>query len=467
MTTPALVVSRRGWLMRASAALLTTGIGLPARAADNWAPAEVILKRIKAPVFAKRDFDITRFGASQSDQAKTTAALTQAIAACAKSGGGRVVVPAGVWPTGPIHLKSKVNLHISKGATLKFSTDPKDYPLVVTRFEGEELMNYSPLIYAYGQTDIAITGEGTLDGQASDQNWWNWVTRKDAAIMTPRKAAFDRLHALAEKGTPVAGRIFGDGHYLRPNFIQPYNCKNVLIEGVAIKGSPMWIVHPVLSQNVIVRNLRIESLGPNNDGCDPESCRDVLIEGCEFICGDDCIAIKSGRNFDGRRVNVPSENIIVRNCQMKDGHGGVSLGSEASGGIRNVYVRDCHMGGPELLRALRLKTNSYRGGYIENVVFRDVKVDQVAEGVLEVSLYYGEGANGKFYPRRVGGIVMDNVVCEKSLYALDVRGYADLPVDSIALSNCTFRGVAKGNRLEHAQVKASGVTINGQAWTGT
>jgi polygalacturonase len=290
----------------------------------EWrAQATAILARIKPPQFPKRDFEITKFGTSNP--------IAKAIDACAAAGGGRVIIPRGDHLTGAIHLKSNVNLYLAEGAILKFSRDPKDYPTVYTRFEGVECMNYSPLIYAFEQSNIAMTGPGTLDGQADKDNWWPWKGKSD-----DRNALF----AMGAKGTPVADRKFGLGRTLRPNFIQPYRSQNVLIEGVTILNSPMWEIHPVLSRNVTVRNVSINSHGPNNDGCDPESCTDVHVTGCTFDTGDDCIAIKSGRNEDGRRVNRPCENLVIENCNMKDGHGGVSIGSELSGGVRNVIVRD-------------------------------------------------------------------------------------------------------------------------------
>ncbi|WP_343518744.1 glycoside hydrolase family 28 protein [Sphingomonas sp.] len=464
-------VTRRS-LMRGAAGSALVAAAPVAYAAqdDDWAPAEEILARIRAPRFPAADFDIRRYGADPASLAGTSDAIRAAIDACATAGGGRVVIPAGVWPTKGIRLRSRVNLHVAVGATLRFSTDPKDYlPLVLTRFEGVECMNFAPLIYAFGAEDIAITGPGTLDGQAGWKNWWGWISRTDAAMNAGRQEAQRRLAEMAERGVPASERIMGAGAYLRPNFIQPYRCRNVLIDGPTILGSPMWIVHPVLCTNVIVRGVTINSLGPNNDGCNPESCRDVLIEKCDFTAGDDCIAIKSGRNFDGRRINVPSENIVVRNCRMRDGHGGVSLGSEASGGIRNVYIRDCRMGGSDLLRALRLKSNSYRGGYIENILFRDVEVDSVGEGVLEISLLYSEsgkkGTKGDMLPRRVGGVTMRNVRSKGSLYALDIQSYPELPVDAIRIEDCRFENVKQGNRLVNAQVTAARVTINGKPWS--
>ncbi|WP_347304567.1 glycoside hydrolase family 28 protein (plasmid) [Croceibacterium sp. TMG7-5b_MA50] len=440
------------------------------RAADDWTPAERVLARISPPTFPARQFDIRQHGALPGDLARTSDAIAAAIDACAAAGGGRVLVPAGEWPTRGIRLKSGVELHVAAGATLKFSTDPDDFlPLVLSRFEGIECMNYAPPIYAFEAENVALTGTGTIDGQASWKNWWNWINREDQAINAGRNEAQRRLATLAEQGVPAQQRIMGEGAYLRPSFVQFYRCRNVLIDGLTVKGSPMWIVHPVLCTNVTVRGLVINSLGPNNDGCNPESCKDVLIERCDFTAGDDCIAIKSGRNHDGRNIGVPSEDIVIRNCRMRDGHGGVSLGSEASGGIRNIYIRDCRMGGSDLLRALRLKSNSWRGGYIENILFRDVEVDSVGEGVLEISLLYGEpgkprGAKGELLPRRVGGVTMRNVRSRGSLYALDIQSYPELPVDAIRVEDCRFDNVKEGNRLVHAQVTASNVTINGEAW---
>ncbi len=427
---------------------------------DSWAPVANILKQIVAPTFPKRDFDIRRYGADAADQSKTTKAIADAIAACAQVGGGRVVIPAGTWPTGAVVLKSRVNLYLAKDATLAFSTDPKDYPLVLTRFEGVECMNYSPLIYAYGEHDIAVTGEGTLDGQADATHWWDWTKQARDPKYGNAVAVIGKM---AADGIPVERRIIGDKGRLRPNFVQLYRCRNVLLEGFKITRSPMWELHPVLSQNITVRGVRIDSTGPNNDGCDPESCRNVLIEKVIFNTGDDCIAIKSGRNADGRRIGVPSENIIIRDCQMVGGHGGVSLGSENSGGIRNIYVRNCHMGSPNLNRALRIKSNSYRGGYITDIVFRDVQIDQVADDIMQVTLDYGEGNGGPYKPK-MGRVRIENVVCKKAARAFDIAGYPDNPIDTIEVRDCIFDNVAVPAFITSADVRARNVKINGKLW---
>jgi polygalacturonase len=267
---------------------------------------------------------------------------------------------------------------------------------------------------------------------------------------------------MGARGLPVAERMFGPGHDLRPNFIQPYSCQNVLIEDITIVHSPMWEIHPVLCTNVTVRGVTIGSHGPNNDGCDPESCRDVLIERCTFDTGDDCIALKSGRNDDGRRVNVPVENVVIRDCVMKDGHGGVVIGSEISGGARNIFAERCRMDSPRLDRALRIKTNSVRGGTIEHVYLRDVTVGEVAEAVVTVNFFYEEGDAGRF-PPVVHDIDVRNVTSRKSQHALLLRGYAHAPIRDVRLVDCRFDGVAKADVLEAVEgLTFSNVTVNGR-----
>src|SRR5713101_4518833 len=372
-----------------------------ASAEDPWSEAARILARIKPPVFPNRDFKITEHGAVADGSSDSTAAIRKAIEACHAAGGGRVIVSPGVFMTGAIHLKSNVNLYLAEGATLKFATDPAMYlPVVFTRFEGTECLNFSPFIYAFEQGNIAIT----------------------------------------ERGVPVAQRIFGKDHRLRPNFIQPYRCRNVLIESITIRNSPMWEIHPVLSSNVTVRGVKISSHGPNNDGCNPESSRDVLIEDCVFDTGDDCIAIKSGRDNDGRRVAKASENIVIRNCTMKDGHGGVVFGSEVSGNIRNVFVENCHMDSPNLDRAFRFKSNARRGGIVENIFARNVEIGHVAEAVLTIDFLYETGAVGPHRP------VVRNVTLEKIKSAASPRGmwivsFPGSVIEDVRFIDCVFRGV--------------------------
>lgn len=412
----------------------------------GWRDLPGILDRIRPPVFPQQDFPITAHGARAG--ADATEAIRAAIKTCHTAGGGRVVIPPGEWLTGAIHLLSQVNLHLSKGATLKFSKRSTDYPLVFSRWEGTECMNYSALVYAIDQQDIAITGDGTLDGQADWETWWSW-NNKSTGQPTLQKAGRDRLVEMGAKGIPVEERVFGEGSFLRPNFIQFVRCRNILIEGVTVIRSPMWEIHPVLSQNITVRKVSVISHGTNNDGCDPESCRDVLIEDCLFDTGDDCIAIKSGRNNDGRRVNVPSENIVIRRCVMKDGHGGVVLGSEISGSVRNVFIEDCRMDSPNLDRALRFKSNAVRGGVLENVFMRNIRIGRVAEAVLTIDLLYEEGASGSHAPV-VRNVLLQNIISEASPRVLSVRGFEGAVIDAITIEDSTFQGLTKEDVIEHA-----------------
>jgi polygalacturonase len=421
--------------------------------ATQWHQVTEILNRIRAPIFPANEFIITEFGAVGDGKSDCTAAIGKAIEACHKAR-GRVVVPEGEFLTGPIYLQSNVELHLARGATLKFTTDPRAYlPVVFTRFEGMECYNYSPLIYAFEQVNVAVTGEGTLDGQASDETWWQWKGGRGAKEGSPnQKPARDRLGKMVDQNVPVQIRQFGEGSFLRPSFVEFNRCCNVLIQGVRIKRSPMWELHPTLCTNVIIRAVNIDSHGPNNDGCDPESCRDVLIEDCAFDTGDDCIAIKSGRNNDGRRLGLPSENIIVRRCTMKDGHGGVVIGSEISGGCRNVFAEDCKMDSPNLERVLRLKSNAVRGGVIENIFMRNIKVGQVRDAVLQVDFVYEEGANGPHKPV-ARNIVMDNITVNQTPRVLNVVGFPGAEISAVRIYNSTFNDVQKSDTVKEADVK--------------
>jgi len=444
-------MNTRSFLRMRCSTLLAASLAITSIAsAVGWESVPTILSRIKAPEFPARDFDITKYGAIAGGSNDCTTAIVKAIDACHAAGGGRVVVPGGVFLTGAIHLQSNVNLHLADDATLKFSTDPKNYlPIVFTRYEGVECMNYSPFIYAFEQKNIAITGKGTLDGSASDASWWAWARRGANREPAPGRRSAATLNEMSERGAPVKERVFGEGQFLRPNLIQPYRCNNVLIEGVTIHNSPMWEINPVLCTNVTVRGVNILSHGPNNDGCDPESSYDVLIEDCIFDTGDDCIAIKSGRNNDGRRVNVAAENIIVRNCTMKDGHGGVVMGSEISGHCRNVFVENCKMDSPNLDRALRFKDNARRGGVIENVFMRNCEVGRVREAVLTIDFMYEEGTNGMFRPI-VRNVALENVKSEASPRVMWIAAFPGSTIDNIRFTDCVFRGLTAAEMMSNA-----------------
>lgn len=467
MTRP---LSRRDLLRRASGAALgaaavtalggpaafagTGGVDGPLAPGDPWARATWIKAQVRGPRFPSRWFDVTTYGAVGDGTTMNTEAFRAAIQACHDAGGGHVLVPAGAFLTGPIHLLSNVDLHVTDDARILFSQDPDGYlPVVLTRFEGTELYNYSPLIYALDQENIGVTGGGVLDGQADAAHWWQWKGQKQ------------RLLDMAESGVPVEQRVFGDGYYLRPSFIEPYRCSNVVISGVTIVNSPMWEIHPTLSDHVLVEDVKISSHGPNNDGCDPESSRMVVIRGCTFDTGDDCIAIKSGKNADGRRVHVPSEDIVVEDCLMKDGHGGVTIGSEMTGGVRNVFAQNCEMSSPNLNIALRFKTNSMRGGYIQGIHARDIRVGQVAQAVVDINFFYGEGPGHGFLPQ-VGDINVSNLTVGTAKQGLNLRGYPEDHIRGVRLTNVDFGTTTAPDVVEYVDgLVLDNVVENGQPLT--
>ena len=462
-------VSRRSFLSAAAGAPalgIAWNLHANPKAPDSWDQVPAILARIQPPVFPNRDFEITRYGAVGDAAKDCTEALAQAIAACNQAGGGRVLVPAGVFMTAAIRLRSNVNLHLAAGATLRFVRDPKRYlPLVFTRWEGLECMNYSPFIYSDGQDNLGVTGEGTLDGNCDCEHWWPWKGRtncgwsKGQPVQDPAR---NLLNEMGQKDVPLQDRKFGEGSYLRPNFIEPVRARNVLIEGVTITNSPMFEVHPVYCRNITVRNVKIASHGPNNDGCDPDSCQDVLIENCLFDTGDDCIAIKSGRNRDGRRVGIPSENIVIRNCTMKDGHGALTIGSEMSGGVRSVFAENCNLNSPHLDQALRFKTNAMRGGTIENINFRNIRIGEIAHAVLQVDFNYEEGRRGPEHPV-VRNIDIRNVSCKKAERALDVRGFPDAKIRNLRAERVTVEKADRPNIVENVEgLELADCRVNGK-----
>ena len=417
-----------------------------------------IEQSIRMPQFADKEYVITKFGAKPTNTAaKNQKAIQKAIDKCSQKGGGRVIVPSGQrFLTAAIQLKSGVNLVIDEGAVLEFAFEPELYPIVPTRWEGLDCWNLSPLIYAYQAKDIAITGKGTIDGGGSNETWWPWCGSKKFGMkeggIAQNMGARARLLKYAEDGVPMDERKFGKTDGLRPQMINLNQCDGILIEDVTLLRSPFWVIHPLLSTDITVRGVHINNDGPNGDGCDPEACDRVLIEKCYFNTGDDCIAIKSGRNNDGRDggqgkyAGRPSKNIIIRDCKFNNGHGGVVIGSEISGGCQNVYAENCQMDSPSLDRVLRIKTNSCRGGIIENINMRNITVGQCGEAVLKLNTDYEprEVCCRGFYPT-IRNVTMENVTCQKSKYGVMIVGYQDPQlsntINNITVKNCQFNGV--------------------------
>jgi polygalacturonase len=437
---------------------------------SGWDKLPGILERIAPPTFQNRDFVITDYGAVADGKTLCSEAFRKAIEDCHKSGGGRVVIPKGIFLTGVIHLESNVNLYVSDSAVVEFSTNPDDYlPAVYTRWEGVELMNYSPLIYANGKKNVAVTGKGILDGQADNEHWWPWKGNEEFGWKKGMTSQLDSncrplLMKMGDDNVPVKDRIFGDGHYLRPTFVEFYDCENVLVEGVTLKSAPFWFLHPTLCKNVTIDNVKTDSDGPNTDGCDPESCSDVLIENCVFNDGDDCIAIKSGRNEDGRRVDVPAKDIVIRGCIMKEGHGAVSIGSEVSGGCSNVFVEGCTFDSPNLDQGIRIKSNAKRGGVVDDIYVRNLKIGQVRESIIRVTMNYDppEAKGYRYFPV-MKNIFVENVVSQKSKYGLYVDGLSESKVKDLVVRNCKFDGVSNGNSIVDAtDVHLENVYVDGR-----
>jgi hypothetical protein len=360
------------------------------------------------------------------DSLNSLSVLQNAIDSCSLHGGGTVIVERGVYfLDGPLILKSDVNLHLKEGSYLKFSGDSSDFlPVVHTRWEGTELYGYSPMIYAYHANNIAITGKGIIDAQGGIE-FAKW-----AAIESDDRG---RLREMGDKLVPVNERIFGEGTVLRPSCIQPFGCSRILIEGVMIKNSPFWTIHPVYCDNVIVRNVTIDSHYPNNDGCDPESTYNVLIEDCTFRTGDDAIAIKSGRDTDGRNIGRASRNIVVRNCKFYSECNGLCIGSEMSGGVSDVYMSNIEIG--IVNNALYFKSNKDRGGYIRNVYIDNVRIERVRGAILRFENNYF-GYRGGNYEALYENFFISNVKTGTSNnYAFFMDGNETRKIDNIRIEN--------------------------------
>jgi polygalacturonase len=445
-------VSRRGFLGWTAASLLAP---VECRAQN----AASVVARIRPPRFPGRDFDIGRYGVLGDGKTDCRAAFAQAIAECNKAGGGRVVVPAGTYlSNGPIHLLSNVNLYLAEGATIRFGTNPADYlPCVLVRWESTRCYNYSPLVYAYQQENIAITGSGALDGQAPE--FWN----KWKAGQTPDQ---DAIREMGASGVPVEKRVFGTGHYLRPCLCELFDCRNILIEGVTMTRSPFWTMHPVFCTNVTIRRVNVLPGTTNDDGCDPDSSRDVLIEDCIFDTADDHIAIKAGRDRDARGGR-PCENIVVRRCKgIRTKANAYTIGSEMSGGVRNVFILDCSAGDVGN-GVLNIKSNSDRGGVVENVWVRGVRADAGNYGIQLQTDY--KGVTGHPYPTLYRNIHFDDIrVKTARQVGISSMGIAAKPIESVVLKNIEIEKAAVEMQIaETRKIEVQNVRINGRLQRGT
>lgn len=423
-----------------------------------------ILSAIELPRIGKNELRV-----APNPDGMQTQQLQQAIDTLSAQGGGRLILQEGVYRTGALHLKNGVELHLASAQTrVQFvPEDPaENYPLVLSHWEASPCYNFSALLYACDAHDIAVTGCGVLDGGADADHWWNWHHQVETSwsenkpdLQLKDRSALRRMNL---DGVPVAQRIFGEGHYLRPNFFQPIRCERVLMQGVTLRNSPMWQLNPVLCRSVVVDGVTLSSHGANNDGCDPESCNGVWIKNCRFDTGDDCISLKSGRDRDGREANVPCQNILIENNDFADGHGGVALGSEMSGGINHVLAVGNRFSSPNLTYALRLKTNARRGGAVEQVMLCDSVMDHVHGAAVHGTMLYEDGRNGDSLPV-FRDITIENVTAHGGDYGIFLEAFPEVPITGLVLRNITIDGVRQCLRSMNWQdAVVENVTINGK-----
>lgn len=416
-----------------------------------------ILKNISTPNISANTLLLTDFGAKGDSIKDNKPAFDQAMKASKSKNGGKIVVPAGIYIiNGPIHFVDNTAIELQKGAKLVFSTNAKDYlPLVPTSWEGTLLYNYSPLIYAYQVKNVAIIGEGTIDGNGKD-GFSKWYDLQKPAQALSRKMNHENI--------PVKDRLFGDGHYLRPQLIQFFECQNILVEGVTIVNSPFWTVHFLKSTNITARKVKFNTFNKNNDGFDPEYSKNILIEDIDFNNSDDNVAIKAGRDHEGRKTAMTSENIIVRNCRFKGLHG-VVIGSEMSAGVQNVFVENCSYGG-YCKRGIYLKSNADRGGFIRNIYINNLQFGDVEDAVFITSFYHGEG---KGYETDIRDVFIENLKVKTASHAgLVIQGYPTKKVTNIRFSNVRIDSCTNGISFTDAkQIVFDNVIIGKEVSTPT
>ncbi|SHL77732.1 glycosyl hydrolase family 28 protein [Hymenobacter psychrotolerans] len=431
------------------------------------------------PVFRKDTFNIVKYGAVADGQTLNTDAFRKAIEACSQQG-GVVLVPRGLWLTGPIQLKSNVNLHVQRGALVQFSSKLSDYQLIKTNWEGEDAVRNQSPIYGFDLENIAITGEGTFDG-AGDA--WRMVKKEKLSSGQWQKLVKSGgvLDAKGSVWYPTAGSLKGSTlnkpwtltagqepdfskyaefkDFLRPNMLSLQRCKQILLEGFTIQNSPAWTIHPLLCDNITVRNVTARNpwYGQNTDALDLESCRNGLVENCTFDVGDDGICIKSGRDEEGRKRGVPTENFIIRDTKVYHAHGGFVIGSEMSGGARNIFVNNCTFIGTDV--GLRFKTTRGRGGVVENIFVDGVDMTDIAGEAILFDMYYAAKdpvqASGEAFaipeikaePLNEGtpqfkSFRIKNVVCKGAATGILVRGLPEMNIQDIEIENAVLESKA-------------------------
>ncbi len=449
-------------------------------------PAPPTLPAVRQVRFKADTFNIQKYGAVADGQALNTLAFQQAITACSQAGGGTVLVPAGLWLTGPIVLQNNVNLHLATGALVQFTADHRQYPLVKTTWEGEEAIRGQAPLSGVGLTNIAITGAGTFDGAGDswrpvkknklNEGEWKKLLASGGVLNEKKDTWYPSAgslkgNLLAAAGTPRKSLNPGDfddiRDYLRPNMLSLNNCQQILLEDFTIQNSPAWTIHPLLCQDITVRRVTARNpwYGQNTDAIDVESCRNGVLDGCTFSVGDDGLCIKSGRDAEGRRRGVPTENFLIQNCKVYSAHGGFVIGSEMSGGVRNLVVRNCSFQGTDV--GLRFKTARGRGGVVENIWVDGITMTDIAGQAILFDMYYaakdpvpqaGESAAPPVIAAQPLGegtpqfqhFYIKNVACKGAETGILVRGLPEMSIKDISLENIVIES-QKGMLCQEAE----------------
>ena len=396
--------------------------------------------------YAQAYYNVLSYGAKNDSSIIATKAIASAIAAAVKKGGGTIYFPAGKYLTGPIHLKSNITIFIEAGAELHFSDKFENYlPMVESRYEGVDVKSFSPLFYAYKAENISIRGRGLINGHG--KKWWDYVEGyKEGEPRTRLQKMFDSLNK--DILLPDDPRQMKRG-FLRPPFIQPMYCKNVLIEGITIINSPFWTVNPEFCENVTVTGITINNPhSPNTDGINPESCRNVHISNCHISVGDDCITIKSGKDIPGRTKAAPAENYTITNCTMLSGHGGVVIGSEMSGDVRKITISNCIFDGTD--RGIRIKTARGRGGIVEEIRVDNIVMKNIRDQAVVLDMQYARTEPEPVSERtpRFRNIHLSNITAQTN-EAIYINGLAEMPVQDISFTDIQF-DAQKGATIKEA-----------------
>ena len=412
-----------------------------------------VLSKILPPPIPSKTTNIHSLGAKPDSVTDCKPVFDAALKMAATTKGGlRIIIPRGTYLiNGPLHLVSNVCLDFEEGARLKFSGVPSHFlPAVKTSWEGTFVYNYSPMIYAYGVRNVIIRGKGIIDGNAAN-TFSLWRANQKRAQQQTR----EQNHTFV----PVAQRIYGEGDFLRPQLIQFYNCKNILIEDVHITNSPFWCVHLLQSENITVRGISFNAKNINNDGIDPEYSRNILIENVQFDNGDDNIAIKAGRDHEGRAMKRPTENIIIRNCRFKGLHA-VVIGSEMSAGVRNVFIENNSFAG-YCKRGIYLKSNPDRGGFIKNIYVRNLELDEVEDLFYITSFYHGEGSG---FATDIRNISIENVKCNTARNAgIVIQGFPQKKVTDVLFKGIDIKNAKIGVSVNNVRnVRMEDVNIGGK-----